>query len=304
MKDHFADIQESMPEIRLLQNASMASFTSFQFGGPADLLAEPSTATEIVRLVQYANRNELPYLVIGKGSNLIVRDGGIRGLVIVLADRYSRMELLTKTTIRAEAGARLIALARFAYEQGLSGLEFACGIPGSLGGAVAMDAGAYGGEMKQVVLQVTALNRMGQIIRLSNQEMNFSYRHSTALEQQLIVLSAELELTAKDPVEIKAQMDDLSAKRRSKQPLQYPSAGSVFKRPPGNFAGTLIEQAGLKGYRIGDAQVSELHAGFIINLGHATASDVLQLIQYIQSTVLRQSGIRLEPEIQIIGEEI
>ena len=167
-----------------------------------------------------------------------------------------------------------------------------------------MDAGAYGGEMKQVVQQVTALDRTGQIIQLSNREMNFSYRHSTALEQQLIVLSAELELTAKDPAEIKAQMDDLSAKRRSKQPLQYPSAGSVFKRPPGNFAGPLIEQAGLKGYRIGDAQVSELHAGFIINLGHATASDVLQLIQYIQSTVLRQSGIWLEPEIQIIGEEI
>ena len=304
MKNHFAEIQKLIPEIRLLQNACLADFTSFQFGGPADLLAEPSTATEIVRLVQYANQNGLPYLVIGKGSNLIVRDGGIRGLVIVLADRYSRIELLTQTTIRAEAGARLIALARFAYEQGLSGLEFACGIPGSLGGAVAMDAGAYGGEMKQVVQQVTALDRTGQIIQLSNREMNFSYRHSTALEQQLIVLSAELELTAKDPAEIKAQMDDLSAKRRSKQPLQYPSAGSVFKRPPGNFAGPLIEQAGLKGYRIGDAQVSELHAGFIINLGHATASDVLQLIQYIQSTVLRQSGIWLEPEIQIIGEEI
>lgn len=304
MKNNFAELRKSMPELFLLQNAAMASYTSFQFGGPADLLAEPGNAEQIVRLVQYANQSGLPYLVIGKGSNLIVRDGGIRGLVIVLSDKYSWMEMLTKTRIKAEAGTRLISLARCAYEQGLSGLEFACGIPGSLGGAVAMDAGAYGGEMKQVVQQVTALNREGQIICLSNEEMNFSYRHSTALEQHLIVLSAELELTEKDPEEIKALMDDLSAKRRSKQPLQYPSAGSVFKRPPGNFAGTLIEQAGLKGYRIGDAQVSELHAGFIINLGHATAGDVLQLIQHIQKTVYRQSGVLLEPEIQIIGEEI
>jgi len=303
MKNSFGEIQEILPEMFLLENEPMAKYTSFQFGGPADVLAEPKNTQEIVRLVQYAKHSGLPYLVIGKGSNLIVRDGGIRGLVIVLSDQYSRMELLGKTRIKAEAGARLIALARYAYEQGLSGLEFASGIPGSLGGAVAMDAGAYGGEMKQVVQQVTALNQQGQIVCLSNEEMNFSYRHSAVLEQQLIVLSTELELTEKYPTEIKAQMDELSAKRRSKQPLQYPSAGSVFKRPPGKFAGTLIEQAGLKGYRIGDAQVSELHAGFIINLGHATAAEVLQLIKHIQETVLRQSGVMLEPEIHIIGEE-
>jgi UDP-N-acetylmuramate dehydrogenase len=258
---------------------------------------------ELQQILQLQREQAIACFLMGNGSNLLIRDGGIRGLVIVLADRFSSVIQESTVQIKAQAGVRLGALARFAWQKGLGGLEFASGIPGTLGGAVTMNAGAYGGEMQQVIESVTAINHEGELFTFNGEEMDFGYRHSRIMEEDLIVVEATLKLVPKEPQEIKAYMDDLAERRRSKQPIQYPSAGSFFKRPPGNFAGALIEQAGLKGTRVGDAQVSELHAGFIINLGEATAKDVLQLKELVQQRVFEQSGILLEPEVRIVGEE-
>ena len=301
--EKYAKLILEYPHLNLRTQVLLAPYTTFRIGGPADLLAEPATVEELQQILQLQREQAIACFLMGNGSNLLIRDGGIRGLVIVLADRFSSVIQESPVRIKAQAGVRLGALARFAWQKGLGGLEFASGIPGTLGGAVTMNAGAYGGEMQQVIESVTAINHEGELLTFNGEEMDFGYRHSRIMEEDLIVVEATLKLVPKEPHEIKAYMDDLAERRRSKQPIQYPSAGSFFKRPPGHFAGALIEHAGLKGTRVGDAQVSELHAGFIINLGEATAKDVLQLKEVVQQRVFEQSGILLEPEVRIVGEE-
>ena len=285
----------------LLLNEPLSRHTTFRVGGPADALFLPTTAQELVQAVQLCKEHSLPCLVIGNGSNLLIRDGGVRGLVIKIGDQMADIHICG-TSIHAQAGALLSAVSRAALNASLTGLEFAAGIPGSLGGGLVMNAGAYGGEMVQVVRQVTALVD-GKLVTLSRDQLEMGYRTTWLLKNDGIVLEAVLDLKEGDQQQIHAQMDELNRRRREKQPLQYPSAGSTFKRPDGYFAGALIEQAGLKGYCIGDAQVSELHAGFIINRGHATAADLLALIDYVQKIVYEHSGVRLETEVRIYGED-
>ena len=268
-------------------------------GGPADVLFLPESAQELQRATELAREAGEECLVIGNGSNLLVRDGGVRGLVIKLAGPMSGISV-EGNSIRAQAGAPLSQVSRAALQASLTGLEFASGIPGSLGGALAMNAGAYGGELSQVVREAMVLMD-GRVQTLSREELAMGYRTTRVLREGGIVLSAVLDLKEGDASQIAETMDELNRRRREKQPLSFPSAGSTFKRPDGYFAGALIEQAGLKGYAIGGAQVSEKHAGFLINRGGATASDLLRLIEYVQERVYAQSGVRLETEVRICG---
>ena len=283
----------------MLENEPLARHTTFRVGGPADVLFLPESAQELQRAMELAREAGEDCLVIGNGSNLLVRDGGVRGLVIKLAGPMSGVSV-EGTAIRAQAGASLSQVSRAALQASLTGLEFASGIPGSLGGALAMNAGAYGGELSQVVREAMVLMD-GRVQTLSREELAMGYRTTRVLREGGIVLSAVLDLKEGDAPQIAATMDDLNRRRREKQPLSFPSAGSTFKRPEGYFAGALIEQAGLKGYAIGGAQVSEKHAGFLINRGGATASDLLRLIEYVQERVYAQSGVRLETEVRICG---
>ena len=287
------------PRARVLENEPLARHTTFRVGGPADVLFLPESAEELRRAMELAREVGEDCLVIGNGSNLLVRDGGVRGLVIKLAGPMSGVSV-EGTAIRAQAGASLSQVSRAALQASLTGLEFASGIPGSLGGALAMNAGAYGGELSQVVREATALLD-GEVRTLSREELAMGYRTTRVLREGGIVLSAVLDLKEGDASQIAETMDELNRRRREKQPLSFPSAGSTFKRPEGYFAGALIEQAGLKGYAIGGAQVSEKHAGFLINRGGATASDLLRLIEYVQERVYAQSGVRLETEVRICG---
>lgn len=287
------------PRARVLENEPLARHTTFRVGGPADVLFLPESAEELQRAMELAREAGEDCLVIGNGSNLLVRDGGVRGLVIKLAGPMSGISV-EGTAIRAQAGASLSQVSRAALQASLTGLEFASGIPGSLGGALAMNAGAYGGELSQVVREAMVLMD-GRVQTLSREELAMGYRTTRVLREGGIVLSAVLDLKEGDASQIAATMDDLNRRRREKQPLSFPSAGSTFKRPEGYFAGALIEQAGLKGYAIGGAQVSEKHAGFLINRGGATASDLLRLIEYVQERVYAQSGVRLETEVRICG---
>jgi UDP-N-acetylmuramate dehydrogenase len=279
----------------------MSKHTSFRIGGPADALVVPTTISELQQVLRFCHREQLPTVVIGNGSNLLVRDRGIRAVVIKLAGALSTVTL-TKTGMIAEAGISLAALARTAVEAELGGLEFAAGIPGSLGGAVMMNAGAYGGQMQDVVERVFAMDQSGQEHLLKRDELDFGYRHSALQDRCLIAVKVELRLQHQDPAKSQAIIADLAARRREKQPLHLPSAGSVFKRPPGHYAGALIQQAGLMGKRIGGAEVSTRHAGFIVNVGNATAADVENLIHHVQATVAERFGVELETEVQIIGE--
>lgn len=287
------------PRARVLENEPLARHTTFRVGGPADVLFLPESAEELRQAMELAREAGEDCLVIGNGSNLLVRDGGVRGLVIKLAGPMSGVSV-EGTAIRAQAGASLSQVSRAALQASLTGLEFASGIPGSLGGALAMNAGAYGGELSQVVREATVLMD-GGVQTLSREELAMGYRTTRVLREGGIVLSAVLDLKEGDASQIAETMDELNRRRREKQPLSFPSAGSTFKRPEGYFAGALIEQAGLKGYAIGGAQVSEKHAGFLINRGGATASDLLRLIEYVQERVYAQSGVRLETEVRICG---
>lgn len=287
------------PRARVLENEPLSRHTTFRVGGPADVLFLPESAEELQRAMELAREAGEDCLVIGNGSNLLVRDGGVRGLVIKLAGPMSGVSV-EGTAIRAQAGASLSQVSRAALQASLTGLEFASGIPGSLGGALAMNAGAYGGELSQVVREAMVLMD-GRVQTLSREELAMGYRTTRVLREGGIVLSAVLDLKEGDAPQIAATMDELNRRRREKQPLSFPSAGSTFKRPEGYFAGALIEQAGLKGYAIGGAQVSEKHAGFLINRGGATASDLLRLIEYVQERVYAQSGVRLETEVRICG---
>ena len=285
---------------RIIPRAPMARYTTFRVGGPADVLVNIADTREIPIALRAAKHAGVPVTLISNGSNLLVRDGGIRGLVIVLGEPFSGLRVEGQQ-VWAQAGARLSAVAAAAQRAGLAGLEFASGIPGTLGGGCAMNAGAYGGELKDVLVWADVLLD-GEVRRLSRDEMEMGYRSTMPLRRGAIVLSACFELRQDDPEAIQERMRDLANRRREKQPLNLPSAGSTFKRPEGHFAGVLIEQCKLKGCRIGGAQVSEKHAGFIVNVGEATAADILNLIEHVQRVVRAQTGVHLETEVRVLGE--
>ena len=287
---------------QVLADEPMSAHTTLKLGGPADYLAFPRSAEEIAELYAEAESSHMPVTVIGHGSNLLVLDGGIRGLVICVG-RNMRAITREGNTLTAQAGAMLGSLAMEAAEAGLTGLEFASGIPGTVGGAVTMNAGAYGGEMCQVVVRVRAIHPDGTAEELTREDMDFGYRHSAVTEKNLIITEAVFELRKGDPAEIRARMSELNARRAEKQPLDVPSAGSTFKRPEGYYAAALIDQCGLKGYCIGGAQVSMKHAGFLINTG-TSSSDFLELMKKVQQIVEERAGVKLEPEIRIIGAEV
>lgn len=288
---------------QVLEHEPMARHTTMRVGGPAEILFSPANEGELLFAVREAKRAGAPFRIIGNGSNLLVLDGGLPGLTIRLGEAFSKISV-DGNQIRAQAGALLSRVAAAARDASLTGLEFASGIPGSTGGGMAMNAGAYGGQLSDVFEGCRALDpETGIISALGPAEMALGYRESAALSRGLIVTEAAFRLTAGDRSAIQAKMDDLSARRREKQPLNLPSAGSTFKRPEGHFAGALIEQAGLKGLRVGGACVSEKHAGFIVNDRGATAKDVLDLIRLVQARVLEHSGVRLETEVRILGEE-
>ena len=281
----------------------MKNHTSFKIGGPCDFFVIPKCDEEIKDLVLLCNFEKIPFYVIGNGSNLLVRDGGIRGIVIQIGDNMSDFEI-TENVITAKSGILLSKLAKNIIKESLTGFEFASGIPGSLGGAVAMNAGAYGGEMKNVVKRVKLLDMQGNIFNYTNEEMKFGYRRSILNDERYIVLEIELELKKGNYDDIKVVVDDFNFRRTSKQPLNLPSAGSTFKRPEGHYAGQLIEEAGLRGLTFRDAQVSTKHCGFVVNIGEAKANDIIQLLDIIKKTVLDKYNVKLEEEIKIIGEDI
>lgn len=280
----------------------MKKHISFRVGGPADILVKPNTEEELSSLVKFIKKENIPYLIIGNGSNLLVRDGGIRGVVIELSDNFNNFEI-DGNLIKVQSGALLSIVGKAALREELKGFEFASGIPGTLGGALAMNAGAYGGEMKHIVKSVRLMDMDGNIHELSNEEMEFDYRKSILSRERYIVLSAIIELEKGNYDEIKEKMADFTQRRVTKQPLSLPSAGSTFKRPPGYFAGKLIEDSGLRGLTLRGAQVSEKHCGFVVNLGNATAKDILDLIYVVKSTVNAKFGVILEEEVKILGED-
>lgn len=283
-------------------NAPMKKYTSFKCGGDAKLLIIPPSAESLSAVIGYCQKCGVKPLILGNGSNILVTDDGINGVVIKIGSGISKIKLLNETTIYCEAGASLQSLCRYALNNSLSGLEFAYGIPGTLGGAVYMNAGAYGGEMKDVLYSCTHIDDSGNSCELLKEDLNLGYRKSAYTYNGCTVVSAVLKLKRADKAEIKAAMDANMKKRKDKQPLEYPSAGSTFKRPEGYFAGALIESSGLKGYTVGGAQVSEKHAGFVINKNKATASDVLELIKNVQNIVYEKHGVMLETEVKIVGE--
>lgn len=290
-----------MEKIKLLKNEPLSKYTFTETGGPADLVAFPKNTEEVRELLAMAKRDDIPITVLGNASNLIIKDGGIRGLVIILTE----MNEITShdDLVIAQAGARYIDTTIVAQQHGLTGMEFAAGIPGSIGGAVFMNAGAYGGETAEVIESVTVLTPENEIKTLSNSELDFGYRHSAVQDQDDIVLEATFKLSTGDKDKIQAEMNHLNELRESKQPLDLPSCGSVFKRPEGYFAGKLIHDAGLQGYQSGGAQVSKKHAGFIVNIDNATATDYLNVIKHVQETVYAKNKVHLETEVRIIGQD-
>lgn len=298
-----AKIIENIPgQPFIALDAPMKDYTSFKLGGPADLLVMPASVESLCQVVKLCLSEGIPFLVMGNGSNIIVRDKGIRGVVIRICENMNHVTL-NGEVMEVEAGALLSKIAKIALAANLSGLEFASGIPGTLGGAIAMNAGAYGGEMKDVVVRTEFIDRHGELRVLHGEEHDFGYRASAIQKEGGIVTKSALMLQKGNYESIRALMDDLNKRRKEKQPLHLPSAGSVFKRPPGSFAGKLIEDAGLRGFRMGGAQVSELHCGFIVNTGGATAEDVLSLMEHIQHEVMQKFNIMLQPEVGVVGED-
>ena len=295
-------LREALPEKQVLTDESMACHTTFRIGGKADVFVLPASIEELLEVLRLTKRYSIPLTILGNGSNVLVRDGGIRGAVVSFGKPFSHIER-EGARIRAGAGATLGTVSLFAASHALSGLEFAVGIPGSLGGAVFMNAGAYDGELSRVISSVAAVTLEGEILRYRAEEMDFGYRHSVFQQNGHIICEIELSLKEGEPAAIQEKMAEFTRRRMEKQPLDKPSAGSTFKRPPGLFAGTLIDEAGLKGFSIGGAQVSEKHAGFVINKGGATAADVLALIEEVQRRIEEKNGVRLTPEIRIIGED-
>ena len=292
-------LREQLPELEILEYEPMRAHCSFRIGGPARALVRPASAEETAAACRSVRDGGAQPLIIGNGTNLLVADKGLDTVVIDTSAELSHIELTDEGEIAADAGVSLAKLALFAWKNGLTGLEFAHGIPGTLGGGVVMNAGAYGGELKDVVTEVTALYPDGVKV-LTPAELDFSYRHSVFSAGEGIVLGAKVKLESGDPDAIKAKMDDLMARRKASQPLELPSAGSTFKRPTGYYAGPLIEGCGLKGCRVGGAEVSSKHAGFVVNVGGATCADVLTLIEKVQKAVYDAHGVMLEPEVKII----
>lgn len=288
-----------LPDFKLLFQEPMAKHTSFRIGGPAEVMAFPQSPDELAQLLKASALLDCKPAILGAGTNILAPDDGIPGLVICLKDALEGMERLDETTVRIMAGVTMTRAAVFAANLGLSGMEFAHGIPGTVGGGVYMNAGAYGGELCQICKQVAVMDMTGNTRVLSAEQMEFSYRHSRLEEEQGIVLYADFSLRPAPVEQIKGKMQELMSKRKASQPLEYPSAGSAFKRPAGGYAAALIDQAGLKGFRIGDAAVSEKHAGFVVNLGNASAQEVLCLLEQVADRVYAASGIRLEPEVRI-----
>ena len=288
-------------EENVLQDEPMSGHTTFRIGGPADFFVTPSKAEEIRRIIELCRAEKVPYYVVGNGSNLLVGDKGYRGVIIQIYKNMNRISVAGEE-ISVQAGALLSKVAAAACEAELEGMEFASGIPGTMGGAVRMNAGAYGGEMKQVLKMAVVLTPEGEIVTIPAEEMGMGYRTSIVSKMDYVVLEAVLSLKRGRKAEIRARMDELREKRVEKQPLEYGSAGSTFKRPEGYFAGELIQGAGLRGFRIGNAQVSEKHCGFVINLGGATAAEVSELMTEVVRRVEETSGVTLKPEVKRIGE--
>ena len=296
-------VQAKLDPERIIPRAIMARYTTFHIGGPADVLVNISAPGEIPLALRAAKQAGAPVTVIGNGSNVLVRDGGIRGLVIRIDGAMNAVRREGDTII-AQAGALMRTVANFALNEGLTGLEEIAGIPGTIGGGVIMNAGAYGGELAQVVTHVSGVSlEDGKNVSFEGDELGFGYRKSAMMHAGVIVTEVTMQLRPGDPVQIKARMEELAKARREKQPLEYPSAGSTFKRPEGYFAAKLIDDCGLRGLSVGDAQVSEKHAGFVINRGSARASDVLELMRQIRERVYETTGVTLEPEIRILGED-
>lgn len=295
-------LQKFVPRENIRLQEPMAGHTTFRIGGPADCFLQLENEEQLKGVQRYLNLVEVPYFVLGNGSNLLVNDSGYRGIILQIGPKMGEI-IVEGTCIIAKAGALLSKAAHVAMEHGLTGLEFASGIPGTVGGGVMMNAGAYGGELSQVVTQVNVISRDGELLVLDNETMEFGYRTSTIRNNCFIVTEVTFELQKGDKSVIKERMDELAAKRREKQPLEYPSAGSTFKRPEGHFAGKLIMEAGLRGFQIGGARVSDKHCGFVINTGNATAQDVYDIISEIQERVKDRFHVELETEVVFLGWE-
>lgn len=302
MQEVYKYLRTVLPEEHVKQDEMLKNHTHIKVGGKADIFVQPTTYTEIQQVVQYANEHNIPITFLGNGSNVIIKDGGIRGITVSLI--HITDVTVTGTKIVAQCGAAIIDVSRIALDYCLTGLEFACGIPGSVGGALYMNAGAYGGEIAYVLTEAIVMTGDGELRTLTKDDFDFGYRKSTFANNHYIILEAKFELTEGVREEIKEKMDDLTFKRESKQPLEYPSCGSVFKRPPNNFAGKLIQESGLQGKRIGGVEVSIKHAGFMVNVDNGTAQDYIDLIHFVQKTVEEKFGVKLEREVRIIGEDI
>lgn len=297
-------ISRTVPEVRVLRDEPMSRHTSFRIGGPAEALVLAADEAELAAVLSAVTTTGVEHMIIGNGSNLLVSDEGYPGIMIKLAGDFESITRSAEDPDRVRVGAAVLMsrTAAFLTENGLSGFEFASGIPGSIGGAVFMNAGAYGGEIKDVVRSVRVMDPDGTNAReISGEDMDFSYRHSKAQEEDMLILSAEMELTTDDPAAIAERVADLAARRNAKQPVSFSSAGSTFKRPAGGYAAALIEQSGLKGYKVGGAEVSEKHSGFVINTGGATCEDVLAVMRHVREKVYADSGIMLEPEVRLIN---
>ena len=295
------EIRSRMAPEHILLNEPMKDHTTFRIGGPADYLILPASMEDVAFVFQCLKRHDIPFVILGNGSNVLVLDKGIRGVVIKFNSPISAIRK-KNNTLTAGAGALLRDVSEFAAENSLSGMEFACGIPGSIGGAVFMNAGAYDGEMKNIVSAVRAISPKGEIVQFAANELDFGYRHSIFQENGCAICEVDLTLAPGNAEEIKEKIAGFTERRESKQPLEMPSAGSTFKRPEGHYAGTLIEQTGLKGFTVGGAQVSDKHAGFVVNAGDATAKDVLELIRQVQDRVFEKHHVKLFPEVRIFGE--
>lgn len=285
----------------VLRNEPMARHTTFQIGGPAELFVRPQSPEQVADVVRYCHEQGICLRAIGRGSDLLVADRGLRGVVMQIADNLAHIRILPDAVIYAEAGATNEEVSTAALGAGLSGYEFACGIPGTVGGAAIMNAGAYDGEFAQVATSLRCVTPEGELVDVSAAQADWSYRHSMMDERGYLVVAATLQLAPDDPEEIRARVDDLTRRRAEKQPLEMPSAGSTFKRPTGHYAGKLIQDAGLQGLRVGGAEVSRKHAGFLVNADHATAADVRGLIRAVQERVRADSGVELQPEVRMWG---
>lgn len=303
MKTIIKKLSKEIASDRIIENADMSQYTSFKAGGKADLLVEPANEGQLIHALNVLRQEKANYMVLGNGSNVLVKDGGYRGVIVRIGTSLSKIDIEDET-LTCGAGALLSVVARVALNEELTGFEFASGIPGSIGGAVFMNAGAYGGEMKHIVESARIFEvKTGVIKEVTVDELDLSYRHSAIQATGDVVLSVQIRLQKGEREAISAQMKELREKRNTKQPVQYPSAGSFFKRPEGYFAGKLVQDAGLKGVSVGGAQVSELHSGFVINTGNATATDICQLMVLVQNTVYDKFGVKMEPEVRIIGED-